>query len=277
MIKTLLNADEDPPPGTKVIVEETVLNPPPPLAEPQTIEEIPAQNTIIEENAPENTAAVGATENFEIPEDAKFFTNQSENAEDAPPLVVEETTSPLDEDSESLTALMSKIENLEPEEFERLEREIENASVSEPVAESYAAPVNDSPAIAKAIEPPVEAEKTPLETPEAQTIEPPNLFENEQSPVFEETSEKKSADTDEPTIFQSDYKPPTTAETIRNSGLAWSAGIVFFAAVVFMMIFGWFADLLFGSSPWGLVGGIVFGGIIGFIQFFRITSQIFKK
>lgn len=67
------------------------------------------------------------------------------------------------------------------------------------------------------------------------------------------------------------------AETVRQSGLAWSAGIAFFAAVVFMLILGWGADLLLGSSPWGIIGGIVLGSIIGFIQFFRITSQIFKK
>jgi F0F1-type ATP synthase assembly protein I len=47
--------------------------------------------------------------------------------------------------------------------------------------------------------------------------------------------------------------------------------------MVFMLLLGWFADLLLGSSPWGIVAGIVLGSIIGFIQFFRITSQIFGK
>ena len=42
-----------------------------------------------------------------------------------------------------------------------------------------------------------------------------------------------------------------------------------------MLFLGWGADLLLGSSPWGLVGGIVLGAVIGFVQFFRITSQIF--
>jgi F0F1-type ATP synthase assembly protein I len=32
-----------------------------------------------------------------------------------------------------------------------------------------------------------------------------------------------------------------------------------------------------GSSPWGIVAGIVLGSLIGFVQFFRITSQIFKN
>lgn len=73
-----------------------------------------------------------------------------------------------------------------------------------------------------------------------------------------------------------DYTPPTTGQTIRMTGLAWSAGIALFGSIVFMLILGWFADLLFGSSPWGIVGGIVLGAVIGFIQFFRINSEILR-
>lgn len=72
-------------------------------------------------------------------------------------------------------------------------------------------------------------------------------------------------------------EPESMAETVRRTGLAWSAGVAFLGAVVFMMIVGWGADLLLASSPWGVVGGIIIGSIIGFVQFFRITSQIFKK
>lgn len=72
-----------------------------------------------------------------------------------------------------------------------------------------------------------------------------------------------------------EYSPISQDETIRRSGLAWSAGIVFFSSIAFTLFLGWLADLLLGSSPWGLVGGIVLGSIIGFVQFFRITSQIF--
>ena len=81
---------------------------------------------------------------------------------------------------------------------------------------------------------------------------------------------------EEPFIVQdSDFAPDSPDETLRKSGLAWSAGIVFFGSIVFMMFLGWGADLLLGSTPWGLVGGIVLGSIIGFVQFFRISSQIF--
>lgn len=91
--------------------------------------------------------------------------------------------------------------------------------------------------------------------------------------IFDADSGKKA---DEPYVL-SEGEPQSVAETVRTSGLAWSAGIVLFASVVFMMIIGWGADLLFGSSPWGIVGGIVLGAVIGFVQFFRLTSQIFKK
>lgn len=69
----------------------------------------------------------------------------------------------------------------------------------------------------------------------------------------------------------------SSAETMRKTGLAWSAAIVFFGSVVFMLILGWFADLLFGSSPWGIVVGIILGSIIGFMQFFKITSRIINS
>ena len=75
----------------------------------------------------------------------------------------------------------------------------------------------------------------------------------------------------------SESEPQSLSENIRQSGLAYSAGIVLFASVAFMLVIGWGADVLLGSSPWGLVSGIVLGALIGFVQFFRLTSQIFKK
>lgn len=91
-----------------------------------------------------------------------------------------------------------------------------------------------------------------------------------------ETAERSDAVPDEEYVL-STGEPESYAETVRRSGLAWSAGVVFFASITFMLILGWGADLLFGSSPWGKVGGIILGSVIGFVQFFRLTSQIFKK
>lgn len=81
----------------------------------------------------------------------------------------------------------------------------------------------------------------------------------------------------EPMLFQTSHKPESTADTARKSGLAMSAAIALFGSVVFLLIIGWFADLLLGTSPWGIVGGIVLGSIVGFFQFFRMTSQILKN
>ena len=69
----------------------------------------------------------------------------------------------------------------------------------------------------------------------------------------------------------------TMAETARRSGLAWSLGVAFVSSVGFMLFLGWGADLLFGSSPWGVVVGIVIGSMIGFFLLFRTSAQIFRK
>jgi F0F1-type ATP synthase assembly protein I len=95
--------------------------------------------------------------------------------------------------------------------------------------------------------------------------------------IFDESLSADAETKETEPFVLSQAEPEPYSETARKSGLAWSAGIAFFGAVVFLMILGWGFDLLFGSSPWGLVAGIVLGSIIGFVQFFRISSQIFKK
>lgn len=72
------------------------------------------------------------------------------------------------------------------------------------------------------------------------------------------------------------FIPEEPEETMRRSGLAYSAGIVFFVAVAFMLLLGWLADLLLGSSPFGIVAGIVVGSAIGFIQFFNLSKRIYE-
>ena len=113
---------------------------------------------------------------------------------------------------------------------------------------------------------------TENETPENNNSTPYDLWPNEPPPVKPEEKDPFSGP-----FIPVDYTPETTEESVRQSGLAWSAGVVFFGAVAFMLFLGWLADLLLGSSPWGIVGGIVLGSVIGFIQFFRITSQIFSS
>lgn len=77
--------------------------------------------------------------------------------------------------------------------------------------------------------------------------------------------------------YEPSMQPMSIAETVRGSGLAYAAGVTLVASVVFMLLLGWFIDRLAGTGPYGAVGGIILGAIIGFVQFFRLTSQIFKK
>ena len=77
------------------------------------------------------------------------------------------------------------------------------------------------------------------------------------------------------------FRPPeikeTPAETARTTGLALSAGLTLFVSVAVLTGLGYLADLYFQSSPKGLIGGIILGSVIGFYQFFKLTSQIIKK
>ncbi len=201
MIKNLLNADQDPPPGTKVIIEETVIDP---------LTEI----NLSESTATDEPLEIPATHAvFEIPETATFFAKPSEARDEA-------------RQADEILELPS-----------------------EPLIETKNEDLANSP-------------------PPEKSADSPNIGQL----VDEKTNDDLAAP-----LFQSVYKPETPAENIRQSGLAYSAAIILFASVVFMLILGWFADLLLGSSPWGIVGGIILGALIGFVQFFRITSQIFRK
>jgi hypothetical protein len=176
--------------------------------------------------------------------------------------------------------------NLDPRETSKPEGPpVEHASAPKPVHEETppaATPIEEpAPAAASPWEkieetPPFNAAESfedPIIIPDAGNIEP-----EIPPPAAEPVAFVEDAPAPEPEVFvKAPYQPSSPDETIRNSGLAWSAGIIFFGSVVFMMILGWGFDLLFGSSPYGLVSGIVFGSLIGFIQFFRISSQIFKK
>ncbi len=92
-------------------------------------------------------------------------------------------------------------------------------------------------------------------------------------PAFANTYEEMPKDV----FVELPYEEPSIEETARRSGIAYSLGIAFFVSVAFCMLLGWLADWLLGSRPWGLVGGIVLGSILGFVQFFRMSSQMYKN
>lgn len=74
-------------------------------------------------------------------------------------------------------------------------------------------------------------------------------------------------------FFQPDANPESDAESNRKSGLAYGAVISLVGSILLFMGIGWAVDKYLQSSPWGIVIGIIFGAIVGFYQFIRLTSQ----
>jgi F0F1-type ATP synthase assembly protein I len=104
-------------------------------------------------------------------------------------------------------------------------------------------------------------------------IERHSIFEEEKSSTEDEKfeTEKKEG------FYKAPFLPENVEETVRRSGLAYAAVAALVGSVVFMLILGWLIDSFFGTAPYFLVGGIILGSIIGFLQFFRVTAQIFPK
>lgn len=138
------------------------------------------------------------------------------------------------------------------------------------------------------VDAPIELPASAFTFPESPSPPSEDLWQDEPDKIEDWLVEQPRSDNqfyvnklrEEAPVFEEPFAPlPYTAETpeenVRRSGLAWSAGIAFFGSVAFTLFLGWLADLILGSSPWGIVGGIVLGSVIGFIQFFRISSQIF--
>ncbi len=118
---------------------------------------------------------------------------------------------------------------------------------------------------------PLDETETPV-----RPIRQEQIFNGETWNDVENNSVKTEMKVPMQTAATDDFMPESTSASVRKMGMAWSAAIALFGSVVFLLILGWGADLLLGTSPWGIIVGIIVGSIIGFIQFFRTTSQIFK-
>jgi ATP synthase protein I len=63
-------------------------------------------------------------------------------------------------------------------------------------------------------------------------------------------------------------------EANQKSGVAYAAALSLFFSVASLCGVGWALDRWLGTKPWLLVAGIVLGAIVGFYQFFRLTSKL---
>jgi len=164
-----------------------------------------------------------------------------------------------DEQIEQLTAQIVSLNLQDTDELP----EVPDSREPETFVEPEAAPVENKPEIEA--QPAIVVETAPQTQTAAQIEFNPETNYLSASPPMPQAQEKPG------------YKPESPVETIRKSGLAYAAAVVLFGSIVFMLVLGWFFDLLTGSSPWGMVGGIVVGSIIGFYQFFKLTSEILKN
>ncbi len=161
--------------------------------------------------------------------------------------------------------LLEQDEN-QPSEIKSETEKATNDLASEKIADSHFSETGETENLRKIPEMTIDA-PSDLETSNAT---------NAESPARIKFGESQSENSNE-MLFQTAAEPESIAETARKSGLAYGAAITLFGSIVFMLILGWFADLLLETQPWGIVGGIVLGAVIGFFQFFKITSQIFKN
>jgi F0F1-type ATP synthase assembly protein I len=75
-------------------------------------------------------------------------------------------------------------------------------------------------------------------------------------------------------FYKPDEHPESIGETNRKSGMAYGAVTLLVAAILVFLGIGWLIDRYFQTAPIFLVAGVILGTIIGFYQFYRISSQI---
>ena len=63
-------------------------------------------------------------------------------------------------------------------------------------------------------------------------------------------------------------------DTNRKSAIVYGAITALVVSIISFLLVGWALDRWLKTGPWLLVGGIVLGTIVGFIQFIRGMSRI---
>jgi ATP synthase protein I len=74
-------------------------------------------------------------------------------------------------------------------------------------------------------------------------------------------------------FYQADKNAESDSETTKKGLNAYAAVGTLIGGILMFLGVGWLGDKYFGTSPWGMVAGIIFGAIVGFYQFVRIANK----
>lgn len=203
--------------------------------------ETPEQSAGPDQSRPDEAVAADTVSAFEVPVESRFFRDREPQA----------TVITRDFDDEPTSELLGETSPIEMYEPVR----IDDSHFSDD-------------------EPPVELADNVIG---AATVQSAGSEEASETALVLSSSPSATIDDSEIIFSHAAPKSAEPFDAARARGLAFSAGIAVVGSVTFLMLLGWFADLLMGTKPWGVVGGIIIGGILGFVQLFRIAAQIFRK
>ncbi len=66
-------------------------------------------------------------------------------------------------------------------------------------------------------------------------------------------------------------------QAFRDAGPLFGSGIQMAAAIVLMFFVGRWLDGLWGTAPWMMLAGILFGAVAGLFQFIRMVTSLDQK
>ncbi len=96
---------------------------------------------------------------------------------------------------------------------------------------------------------------------------------NDEKLTADELAEKEFEQAKLDGFYQTDKNAESEVETNRKGIMAYGALTTLIGAILVFMAIGWLIDYKFLTSPWGIVSGILFGSVIGFYQFIRISAK----
>jgi F0F1-type ATP synthase assembly protein I len=67
---------------------------------------------------------------------------------------------------------------------------------------------------------------------------------------------------------------PDEQDVNRKSAVVYAAITSLVVSIIGFLVVGWALDRWLNTGPWMIVGGIILGTIVGFVQFIRVMSRI---